>query len=177
MVARFPEPSEFISQDQALKDMELVIGVVTGVRTIRGEMNIPPSKRVTILLEIPDREDAQVIRKNMHYIKDLAKVESVEVKSRVSKPEASATTVFGQNQVHVILKGLLNFKEETKRLQKEIKKIEKDMEGAHKKLSSNEFTQKAPPEIVENVKKKVESLALKLEKLNQNLNFFVSIRE
>jgi valyl-tRNA synthetase len=177
MTARFPDASDFISDPRALKEMDLVIGVITGVRNIRGEMNIGPSKRVDIVIEVPDEEEANIIRQNMVHIQNLGKVDSVIMESKVSKPEASATAVFGQNQIHVLLKGLLDFNEERKRLKKEIKKIEKDMEISAKKLSKREFVEKAPPEIVAQVKMKAESMRLKLEKLNQNLDFFESIDE
>ncbi|UCF57615.1 MAG: class I tRNA ligase family protein, partial [Deltaproteobacteria bacterium] len=175
MVAKFPDASEFISDLGALKEMDLLGGVVTGVRNIRGEMNIGPSKKVNILIEMPDKGDADVIHQNIIHIRNLAKVDSVSVDSTVPKPEASATAVFGQNQIHVLLKGLLDFKEERKRLKRQIKKIEKDVEISNKKLSRKEFVEKAPPEIVDQVKMKVESMCVKLEKLNQNLNFFESI--
>ncbi len=177
MKSRFPEASDFISDPQALKKMDLVIGVITGVRNIRGEMNIGPSKRVDIVVEMPNEEEANIIRQNMVHIQNLGKVDSVRIESKVSKPEASATAVFGQNQIHVLLKGLLDFNEERRRLRKEIKKIEKDMEISAKKLSKREFVEKAPPEIVDQVRMKAESMRLKLEKLNQNLNFFESLEE
>ncbi len=177
METRFPQASDFISDLQALKEMDLVIGVITGVRNIRGEMNIGPSMRVDIVIEMPDEEEASIVRQNMVHIQNLGKVDSVIIESKVSKPEASATAVFGQNQIHVLLKGLLNFNEERKRLRKEIKKIEKDMEISAKKLSKREFVEKAPPEIVAQVRMKAESMRNKLEKLNQNLNFFESIEE
>ena len=177
MKARFPEASDFISDPQALKEMDLVIGVITGVRNIRGEMNIGPSKRVDIVIEMPDEEEADIIRQNMVHIQNLGKVDSVILETKVSKPEASATAVFGQNQIHVLLKGLLDFNEERKRLRKEIKKIEKDMEISSNKLSKREFVEKAPPEIVAQVKMKAEAMRVKLEKLNQNLDFFESIEE
>ena len=177
MVAKFPEASDFISDQEALKEMDLVIGVITGVRNIRGEMNIGPSERVNIIIEMPDEAEANVIRQNMLHVQNLAKVDSVSIESKVSKPEASATAVFGQNQIHVLLKGILDFSEERKRLRKEIKKIEKDMEISTKKLSKREFVEKAPPEIVDQVRAKAEAMRLKLEKLNQNLSFFESIKE
>jgi valyl-tRNA synthetase len=177
MAARFPQASDFISDPQALKEMDLVIGVITGVRNIRGEMNIGPSKRVDIVIEMPDEKDANIIRQNIVHVQNLAKVDSVSIESKVSKPEASATAVFGQNQIHVLLKGILDFNEERKRLRKEIKRIEKDLEIPTKKLSKREFVEKAPPEIVAQVRMKAESMRLKLEKLNQNLNFFESIEE
>jgi len=177
MVSKFPQVSDFVHDPQALKEMDLVIGIITGVRNIRGEMNIGPAKRVNVLIEIPDEGEAKIIRQNMIHIQNLAKVESVSVQSKVSKPEASATALFGQNQVHVLLKGLLDFSEERKRLRKEIKKIEKDMESSEKKLSKKDFVEKAPPEIVAQVRTKAETMRLKLDKLNQNLDFFESIKE
>ena len=104
-------------------------------------------------------------------------MDDISIGSGVPKPEASATAVFGQNQAHVLLKGLLNFEEERKRLRKEIKKIEKDTELSNRKLSNKGFLEKAPAEIVAEVREKVESLSLKLEKLHQNLLFFEKISD
>jgi len=177
MVSKFPDASDFVHNPQALKEMDLVMGIITGVRNIRGEMNIGPSKRVNVLIEMPDEGEANIIRQNMVHVQNLAKVDSLAVESKVSKPEASATAVFGQNQIHVQLKGLLDFSEERKRLRKEIKKIEKDMEISEKKLSKKDFVEKAPPEIVAQVRTKAETMRLKLDKLNQNLDFFESIKE
>jgi valyl-tRNA synthetase len=175
MVSRFPVAADFISDQQALKQMQLVMGVVTGVRNIRGEMNIAPARKVDILVEMPDKKEAEVIRNNVIHIENLAKVQSVGIDSKVPKPEASATAVFGQNQIHVLLKGLLDFDEERKRLRKEIKKIKKDIEISSKKLAKKEFVDRAPPEIVDKVKEKAESMSVKLEKLTGNLRFFESI--
>ena len=175
MVAPFPDPSEFPVDEQALREMDLLMGVITGVRNIRGEMGISPAKKVDILLDMPNPEEGEIIRRNIAHIQSLARVDSVQVAAKVAKPEASATAVFGENQVHVLLKGLLDFQEEQRRLRKEIKKIEKDMEAAEKKLSNKQFMDKAPEDVIEKVKEKVAAMELQLEKLNHNLNFFASI--
>jgi valyl-tRNA synthetase len=175
MVAKFPEPSDFMSDEDALREMDLLMGVVTGIRNIRGEMNIPPSKMVNIVIDVADEDVAVVLRKNMAHVQTLAKVEQVSIASGGPKPEASATAVFGQIQVHVLLKGLLDFEEEMKRLGKEIKKVEKDIELSQRKLSNDEFLTRAPAEIVEEVREKVGIFSLKLGKLTQNLRFFEDI--
>ncbi|MBW1722667.1 MAG: valine--tRNA ligase [Deltaproteobacteria bacterium] len=177
MVAPFPQPGEFPQDLEALSEMELIMGVVTGIRNIRGEMNIAPSKKVSIAIEAPRKEDADVLRGNMDYIRSLARIDSATVETKIAKPEASATAVFGENQVHVLLKGLLDFEEEKKRLKKEIRKIEKDLEAARKKLSNEQFMSKAPEDIVAKVREKVETGDAKLRKLHQNLSFFESIHE
>jgi valyl-tRNA synthetase len=175
MVAEFPVASDFISDKEALKEMDLVKGIITGVRNIRGEMNIPPSKHVSILMEIPESRDRDIIRRNISQIQNLARVDSASAEASVAKPEASATAVFDENQVHVILEGLLDFQEEKERLRKQIRAIEKELAVANKKLNNNQFLEKAPTEIVEEVREKVGALDQKLEKLNQNLNLFESI--
>ena len=175
MVANFPEAADFITDEEALREMELVKGVITGVRNIRGEMNIPPSKPVSILMEVPDKGDRDIILRNLSHVQNLARVDSASAEATVTKPEASATAVFQENQVHVILEGLLDFQEERNRLRKQIKAIEKELAVANKKLNNNQFLEKAPEEIVEEVREKVGTMGYKLEKLNRNLNLFESI--
>ena len=122
-----------------------------------------------------DEKEINVLQKNLGHIRNLANVKDISIDSGMPKPDASATAVFGQNQVHVLLKGLLDFEEERKRLRKEIAKLEKDIGISNKKLSNKNFLEKAPPQIVAEVKEKVDELSIKLEKLNQNLNLFKAI--
>jgi len=177
MIADFPGASEFLHDEAALNEMHLLMGIINGVRNIRGEMNIPPSSRVNIVVEAPDPGEASSILAHLQQIRSLAGVENMEVAAHVRKPEASATAVFERKQVHVLLKGLLDFEEEKKRLGKEIKKIEKDLEASRKKLGNQQFLEKAPPEIVEEVKTKVEAMSNKLDKLNHNLAFFEALHD
>ena len=176
MIARFPEASDYIKDENALKEMNLLMGVITGIRNIRGEMNISPSKKVNILIDVAEKEEADFLSSNLVHIKTLAKVEDATIASGIPKPEASATAVFGQNQIHVLLKGILDFQEERKRLGKQIEKIEKEIKVSNRKLSNKGFLEKAPAEIVEEVREKVETMTLKLEKLNQNLRFFEKLQ-
>ncbi|MCP4681684.1 MAG: valine--tRNA ligase [Desulfobacterales bacterium] len=175
MIAEFPEATGFLEDHDAIKEMDLLRGVITGIRNIRGEMNISPSKDVSIIIDTVDKEESDILGRNLAHIKTLAKVDEASISSGVPKPEASATAVFGRNQVHVLLKGILDFEEERKRLQKEIKKIEKEIMASDKKLVNKGFLEKAPAGIVAKVRDKVETLSAKLEKFNQNLLFFETI--
>ena len=175
MTAPFPRSTEFEVDEQAVKEMSLVMGAITGIRTIRGEMNIPPSKKADIVVEAPDRNDAEILQLNTPHLRSLGKVESIEIKTAVAKPHGSATAVFGQNQVHVLLKGLLDFEEEKKRLRKEITKAEKDLNMLEKKLSNPQFREKAAAEIIEEVQEKKEALGVRLEKLTHNVKVFETL--
>jgi valyl-tRNA synthetase len=175
MTAPFPKSTEFVFDGQAVKELSLVMGAIAGIRNIRGEMNIPPFKKVDVVIEAPDLKDAEILRSNLPHLRNLAKVESIDIRHSVAKPKGSATAVFGQNQVHVILKGLLDFEEEKKRLRKDMDKVKKDLEMLVRKLSNPQFREKAAAEVIEEVKEKKEALDLRLEKLTHNLKFFESI--
>ena len=175
MIADFPEYSENIEDSQAMAHMDLLMGVITGIRNIRGEMRIPPSTLVRVVMDVPDKESGGVVLENAIYLKSLAKVAEFSIQSHAAKPEASATAVFKEIQIHVLLKGLLDFEEEKRRIGKEIAKLEKELGLSNKKLANADFLEKAPAQIVEEVREKVSNLTGKLEKLHQNLDFFSGV--
>ena len=169
MVARFPQPTEFIYDEESIEEMDLLKGVITGIRNIRGEMNIPPRKYVKVVIDVKGPREREILANNLAYITSLAKVESMDIVSDIEKPEGSATYVYGDIQVHVLLKGLINYDDERKRVNKEIKKIEHEMDLSRKKLANKDFLNQAPLNIVENVREKAGLMSVKLEKFNQNL--------
>jgi valyl-tRNA synthetase len=169
MVSQFPQRTEFIYNEESIKEMDLIKEVITGVRNIRGEMNIPPIKDVKIVIDVKGAKEKEILKNNFAYIMSLARVESIDVVSDMGKPDSSATYVFSDIQVHVLLKGLINYDDERRRIYKGIKKIEKEIEISKKKLANRDFLNQAPVHIVENVKEKVQGMSMKLEKLHQNL--------
>ncbi|MBE9540721.1 MAG: valine--tRNA ligase, partial [Proteobacteria bacterium] len=169
MAAPFPQRTDFIYDEESIKEMDLIKEVITGVRNIRGEMNIPPKKDVKIVIDVKGDKEREIFKNNLSYITSLAKVESIDFVSDTGKPDSSATYVFSDIQVHVLLKGLINYDDERRRVYKGIKKIEKEMEMSKKKLANRDFLNQAPSHIVENVKEKVHRMSMKLDKLHQNL--------
>ena len=175
MTASFPEVSDFLRDEDALKEMNLLMGVIAAIRNIRGEMNISPSKNVNLIIDAKSEQDEEILERNLSYIQTLAKVDGVSIGLGLPKPEKSATAIFEETSVHVLLEGLIDFGEEKKRIGKAINKIEKEMAASNKKLSNKGFLQKAPTEIVADVKTKFEDLSAKLSKLKQNLSFLETI--
>ena len=175
MTASFPEVSDFLRDEDALKEMNLLMGVIAAIRNIRGEMNISPSKNVNLIIDAKSEQDEEILERNLSYIQTLAKVDGVSIGLGLPKPEKSATAIFEETSVHVLLEGLIDFEEEKKRIGKAINKIEKEMAASNKKLSNKGFLQKAPAEIVADVRNKFEGLSAKLSKLKQNLSFLETI--
>ncbi|MFP3910844.1 MAG: valine--tRNA ligase [Desulfobacteraceae bacterium] len=175
MSAAFPLATDFPRDDTALKEMDILTGVISGIRNIRGEMNIPPSKTVTVVVDAAQAGHREILDRNLDHLKALAKVDGASVGKDLPKPEASATAVFEEISVHVLLKGLIDFKEEKRRITKGIQKLEKEWEVADRKLSNQGFLDKAPADIVSEVREKAETLSVKLSKLKENLSFLEGI--
>ena len=169
MVAPFPEPAEFLADEDSLMEMDILQGVITGIRNVRGEMNIPPKKSVRVIIDVKGSREREVLENNSAYITSLAKVESMDLLSGIEKPESSAGYILGDIQVHVLLKGLINYEDERKRIRKEIEKMEREIDISRKKLANEDFINQAPSHIVDGVRERVELINLKLEKLNRNL--------
>ncbi len=100
---------------QADKEMETVVNIVTAIRNIRGEMNIPPSKKINVLLKTNEVSERQI-----DYIKKLAKVEELQAGESVTKPKASASAFVKSAEIYIPLEGLIDLDVERQRLQKEI---------------------------------------------------------
>lgn len=153
----------------AEKDMALVIGVITAVRNIRGEMNVPPSYELTVIVQSENEKTLNKIDLNREMIVNLARLENITVSSFGEKPEGTATAVVGDVVVSVLLKGVVDFDLEIKRLEKMMAKIGGQMDGLSKKLSNLDYLKKAPPEVVEKTRGNLEELASELERLSVNL--------
>jgi valyl-tRNA synthetase len=167
--------ADYPVDDAAVKEMALVMGVINSIRNIRGEMNIHPSKKVDIHVSMADDTQREIIKINMHYIKNLARVEHVRLEKELDKPEASVTAVYEGNNIHILLKGVIDIKEEKARINKEIAKIKKEMDISEKKLTSSGFLANAPDDVVIKVREKVELLSTQLNKLMESLAFFEGI--
>jgi len=162
--------ADALSPDESSeKAMQLVIEVITGVRNIRGEMNIAPSLALAVSLQTREAYVREVIEENQGMIIDLAKLESLSVEEPGEKPAASATAIIDGASIFVSLAGVIDLDKESARLQKEIDKLSKELTGINKKLENESFLKKAPADIVGKVKEKHTQLSQKQEKLKSNL--------
>jgi valyl-tRNA synthetase len=177
MEAPFPEPSWFEVDEAACAEMDLLRGTITAIRNVRGEVGVPPSTKVNIVVDAPDARDQGVLEENLPHIVNLARVGEVEFQTGAPKPPSSATAVFGHIQVHVLLKGVMDFEEEKRRLAKEISKLEKDIEFSRKKLDNEGFLSKAPAQVIAEVKEKVGSLVAKRDKLVNHFEFIKEMQD
>ena len=162
----FPKADDFPEDPPAEKNLMHIQGLIYEVRNLRGEMNVPPSRNVEIWLRCPDpalrvladryRENFLILAKgaDLLYLGDAEK-----------PPAASISAVYQGVEIFIPVKGVIQFEEELKRLEKELQKSRKDSQGTEIKLSNEDFLRKAPAEVIQKEKDKVQALKKKIEKL------------
>jgi valyl-tRNA synthetase len=160
-----------ISRDiEAESQMTLLIDIISGVRNIRGEMNIAPSLEMEVLVQSDDDSTRKTIDQHQDVVSNLAKLKSLTVSASGQRPKSSATAVIEGATIFVSLEGVIDFAKECERLEKEINKLDAELAKVTKKLENEAFLSKAPANVVADVKEKHAGLAEKKQKVQANLD-------
>jgi valyl-tRNA synthetase len=170
MQARWPTRDLEIEADPAVEnDMGLVMGVITGIRNIRGEMNIAPGVSLAAQIQAPNPETRSLLEIQQPLISQLSRLKALTVSPPGARPRSAATAIVDGAAVYVSLEGVIDLDKETERLTKELTKVAKDMGSLSKKLNNEDFLAKAPAEVVEGVREKHAALADKQHKIEGTL--------
>lgn len=169
MHARFPIADESKIDQQALNDVAWLQAIILGVRNIRGEMNISPAKDLAVLFKNGSAEDQQRLEANQQFLKKLASLESVTWLNSNDPEPMSATALVGKMEILVPMAGIIDKDAEIARLTKENNKLLQDIERAEAKLGNAAFVEKAPKEVVENERKRVNENKSAVEKLQEQI--------
>jgi valyl-tRNA synthetase len=166
MIARFPEG---LARDTSAEvSAALVMEAISGIRNIRGEINVPPSEQLDVVLKLESPDSVEVLKQNMHYIERLARATVTDVGVQVPKPDNAYTAVRTGLEVYVSLKGI-DVTAELERLNKEKGKVQKALVGVEKKLQNRDFMDKAPEAVVKKVHGQHDEYAAKLSKINDSI--------
>ncbi len=163
-VSDFPEFKENLLDQNAEKEISFVQGVVTAIRNICGEMNLPPSKSINVFLKTD-----KVTEEQSRYIKSLVKIGELKVDAQLSKPKASASAVVKDCDIFIPLEGLIDLNVERARIEKEITRLTGSLDGVRKKLSNEGFVAKAPVDVIERERIKMSDWEKSLDKLSSIL--------
>jgi valyl-tRNA synthetase len=155
---------------QAESTMSLITGIITGIRNIRGEMNISPSLSLTVSVHSQQASTRKTVTQYKDMIMNLARVESLSVENTGRRPKAAATSVVENATIFVHLEGIIDFDQEIHRLDKEISKLTNELNLVTKKLRNEDFLDKAPKDVVEKAKERFDSLMEKQQSLQKNLD-------
>ncbi|MBU0614222.1 valine--tRNA ligase [Patescibacteria group bacterium] len=162
IVAQWPEIKYKIdeSDDDAF---EVIKDIVTAVRAVRANYKIDYKKEIDIVIDGILTEEQKAI------ISRLARVGQLRAEESVQRPGQSAVVVLPGMQIFVPLAGIIDVKEEAKRLEKELSETKKYLHSLEAKLLNKEFVKNAPRSVVEKEEEKKSVAFKRIKKLEENL--------
>ena len=160
--ATWPEPS--FEDAEAAAEINWLVELVTGIRSVRSEMNVPPSAMAPLVMVDANETTRERLDRQDQAIKRLARVE--EVTFAENAPKGSAQIVIGEATACLPLGSLINLEVEAARLQKELAKVTEEVARVHKKLSNEKFVANAASEVVAGEREKLAELQETQERLN-----------
>jgi valyl-tRNA synthetase len=166
MHAEFPRAESMTADRQAEPEMRWVMDFVLGVRQIRGEMDIPWTRKLEVLLQNASARDLEYLGRNLHYLVRLAGVEGPRALKEGEAAPISAVALLGNLEILVPMKGLIDPAAELERLAKRLRKAEVDMSKLEAKLSNSQFAKNAPPDIVAKDQQRLEELRTEIGQLS-----------
>ena len=166
-IASYPRPGS--RDDEAEADMAAFQEVVSGVRTIRAELNVPQKARPEVLVRTADPELAELLRRKVQALHALAGTSALQVGEDLRAPAGSARQILTDAELFVPLAELIDVDAERSRLHKELNQVRTDLTRTESKLTDPSFLQRAPADVVEKERAKKAEFATRHERLQANL--------
>ena len=170
MTQSYPVLDENKLDEQAEQDIEWLKGFITGIRNIRAELNIGPSKELNVLVRNLSSDDQRRLTDNTAFLQSLAKLTNITVLADGEEAPMSVTQLVGEMEVLVPMAGLIDKEKEVARLSKEVEKLNKEVSRFEGKLSNEKFISNAKPEVVEKERGKLKDALAARERLVEQLN-------
>ncbi|MFC6441080.1 valine--tRNA ligase [Bowmanella sp. JS7-9] len=167
MMQPFPQFDASKLDEAALADIEWVKQVIVGVRNIRGEMDIAPSKPLNVLLKNATSDDLRRSEDNRLLLTKMARLESMDILPAGEKGPASASAIVGEMEVLIPMAGLIDKDAELARINKALEKLQGDFNRTNGKLSNEAFVGKAPEAVIAKERAKLAEFQLQIDKLNE----------
>ncbi|HYI01394.1 valine--tRNA ligase [Hyalangium sp.] len=170
MISPYPEPDSRLADFAAETEMAPVVAAIEGLRTLRGESNLPPSAKLVAHVQSANPALRATLERCRSYLMPLAGLSEVHVEPPGRKPAQAAAYVGSELEIYVPLAGLIDVDAERERLGKELARAEQELAGVLRKLENPSFVAKAPPDVVEKDRARVEELKARQAKLQENID-------
>ncbi|MEE8439208.1 MAG: class I tRNA ligase family protein, partial [Micropepsaceae bacterium] len=168
MEAKWPEAAEIPQDEAAREEINWVVELVSEIRSVRSEMNVPAAARVPLILKDADEQTGELLLRHRDAIMTLARLASARTGDAF--PKGSAQFVLGDTVAALPLGDVIDFGIERARLEKELKKADDEIVHFDVKLANEKFIANAPHQVVEEQKEKREDALATKARLNEALN-------
>ena len=160
----WPDYSDIKLCTEAENDLAWVIKIITEIRSVRSDMNVPAKAKIMLQYTDASDETQRRFKEYEEVIRRLARLESIKESS--DAPKGALQTIVGGTTLILPIADLIDLDKERERLQKEIGKLDTDINKIAQKLNNKKFVENAPKEVVEEQKnRQVQAIGAK-EKLS-----------
>ena len=163
MLAPWPHPSGLTSPT-AEKTMSTVMALITEIRTMRSEKQVPPGRKITAICQA-SQEVQEILAESAQDIMNLAGLEKLSLEDVGQNPTKALSSVVEGISIFLPLADLVDLDEELKRIKKDLEGTQRELQRAEDKLKNEGFITKAPPHVIEKEKEKLESYRSTMEQL------------
>jgi valyl-tRNA synthetase len=163
--APWPELGNIPRDTEALEETKWIIDLVSGVRSVRSEMNVPASAKIALVLKGASAEMRARLERNKDAIMTLARLASAETADSI--PPGSAQFVVGEATAALPLGDVIDFAKERVRLEKELKKAQDEITRFDAKLDNADFVARAPEDVIDEQREKRAEAAVLAARLNE----------
>ena len=168
IIASWPSVDKKWINKSSDHEMEILKNIISSVRTIRSQMNVPPNKLCNMIVQCNTKQKS-ILNSYSLIIKSLAKIDNIEMTEDAKKPSQSATAIVDNMEIFIPLDGIIDFDIEKDRLQKRINELKIHLVNVKKKLENKDFLNRAPENVIRHEKEKKENMILELDKITKNL--------
>ena len=169
--AAWPKYGDEVVYSSARKEIEWVIRLITEIRSVRAEMNVPPSANIPMLLSGASPKTLARLDRQRNLVTTLARISEIEEQSG-DLPSGSVQTVVDEATVILTLVNVIDLERERDRLSKAVVKLDDQIDGITKKLANKGFTDKAPEEVVVVQRERLAEAEQTRQKLQEALSRF-----
>ncbi len=166
--AQYPKPDESEIFKEESEQIELIKSVVTGIRNLRAIVGVHPSEKVSIHLNSESEEVGNVLRENLEIILGMASLGDCVVFGGDIQGKTVSEVVLGV-EIIMPVEGLLDLEKEISRLSKDLAKVSQELKKTEGKLANRDFIKRAPEDVVEKEKEKLDEFQSHKKKLEEIL--------
>ncbi|MGN0595910.1 MAG: valine--tRNA ligase [Ruminiclostridium sp.] len=166
MISKWCEYDEKLNFAEEEKDFAKIIDTIKAIRVQRNELNVPPSKKVTMYIETAETE---LFKSCAPFFEKLAGAGELHVSEKAETAENMVTVVTASARAFMPMGELVDTEKELARLEKEKKAVEKDIAFLSGKLNNQGFLSKAPAQQIENERAKLAKAEEKMAKINESI--------
>jgi len=178
-LAPYPTAADGRLDTDAERSMNVLMPVIGAARTVRSEHEIAPSDAVRVELRTSDSKLLSLLQEQSRFIAFLVRTEGAPSVANAGgeRPKGAVLTVAGEVDVLVNLRGLVDPTKEKERVERKLKKIEKDVEVMKKRLANANFIKNAPPEVVVEANGQLQALEREHINLTDSLKWVDELKE